>query len=345
VQENATDWILVQDSTIDDIDQRLAHAVQVSPRASWSAHAPIVGADPVTLARRWQRMSEEGLVYVTGYSANPGDAPLAIVEIECPPGETLGVAEELSQDGEAFTIDLTSGGRDIVVTLATANSAALSSYVLERISPLARIRSMRTQLVSQTVADARNWRLKALNQSEIAAAAAADPLPRRVSPRLHPELERDLMLELGRDGRASAREIAERMGVTPRRVRDGIAALRASGSLVIRVDVARSFTAWPVYAWYFLRVPATMVGKVGPQLSRMDEVRLVVNTVGEYNMIMAVWLRTLHDVQRLEAILEDKMPGLVIADRSVVLRTVKHLGHMLDEGGFATGETVWLPLG
>jgi hypothetical protein len=55
---------------------------------------------------------------------------------------------------------------------------------------------------------------------------------------------------------------------------------------------------------------------------------------------MAVWLRTLQDVNRLEAIIEERLPGVTIADRSVVLRTVKHLGHFLDQHGQATGVTV-----
>jgi hypothetical protein len=86
-----------------------------------------------------------------------------------------------------------------------------------------------------------------------------------------------------------------------------------------------------------------MVAAVGPQLGRMEEVRLVVTAVGEYNVIMAVWLRTLQDVNRLEAVIESRLPGVTIADRSVVLRTVKHLGHILDERGQATGETVPMP--
>jgi hypothetical protein len=56
--------------------------------------------------------------------------------------------------------------------------------------------------------------------------------------------------------------------------------------------------------------------------------------------MLAVWLHTLDDVQRLEALIEAKLAGVQIADRSLVLRTVKHLGHLMDERGHATGRTV-----
>ncbi|MGH1549645.1 Lrp/AsnC family transcriptional regulator [Leifsonia poae] len=329
----------MQDSALTDLDQRLIHAVQIAPRAPWSALAPIVGADPVTLARRWNRLTEEGLVYVTGYGATPTSL-LSLIEFECIPGETLNVATALAADREAFTIDLTAGGRDIVVSLITDGPGALSSWTLERIRTIAGVRSMRTHLVSQPIADARNWRLRALSRSEIAAVESADRRPGVPLPRLTPEQLASLTEQLAIDGRTPIADIAERAGIAPRKVRDAITALRSSGRLVIRVDIARAQTPWPVYAWYFLRVPASMVAAVGPQLGRMEEVRLVVTTVGEYNVIMAVWLRTLQDVNRLEAVIEERLPGVSIADRSVVLRTVKHLGHFLDERGQASGETV-----
>jgi DNA-binding Lrp family transcriptional regulator len=332
----------MQEMTLDDLDQRLIHALQVSPRAPWSALAPIVGADAVTLSRRWSRLTGEGLVYVTGYGW--GDAgQLALIEIECSPGETLAVAKALATDREAFTIDLTAGGRDIMLSLATNGTAAVASWTLERIRGVPGVRAMRTHLVSEVVTDARSWRLRALSKEEVARVAALDARTPGGAVRLRPEQWRSVGEALAADARIATSELAGRAGLSPRRARDALAAVRASGRFVMRVDVARAHTPWPIYAWYFLRVPAAMVARVGPQLGRMDEVRLVVTTVGEYNVIVAVWLRTLQDVGRLEAIVEERLPGVTIADRSVVLRSTKHLGHLLDEHGLATSETVPMP--
>jgi len=342
MQEVRQNRPVVQETVLDDLDQRILHALQISPRAPWSALGPIVGADPVTLARRWQRLVESGVAYVTVYGSRPGSRG-ALIEIDCPPGDTLAVAEELAQDEEALTIDLTAGGRDVLVTLMAEDDQALSSWVLERTRSLSRIRSMRTHLVTDFVTDARSWRLRALSTSEVSAVQAVEPRAATRRARLDAAQVRKLMRELSQDGRASATHLAEHLGTSPRTVRDAITDLRSSGRLVIRVDVARAYTAWPVYGWYFLRVPVGVVGRVGQQLGRLDEVRLVVNTVGGCNIIMAVWLRTLNDVAHLEAILEEKLPGVVIADRSVVLRTYKHLGHLLDARGFATGAVVPVP--
>ena len=332
----------MQDFALDDLDQRLIHAIQISPRAAWTALAPIVGVDAVTLARRWARLRETGLVYATGY-ATGGPGAIALIEIECTPGETLDVAAALIHDPQAVSIDITAGGRDIVVTLAAPGPAALSQWTLERIRGVGHVRTMRTHLVSHTLADASSWRLRALTTAEAAAVTAIEPAAPVRPPRLTPEARIGLLAALGADGRASASAIGAAIGVSAQRVRNAILAMRRSGQLAIRVDVARAQTPWPISAWYFLRVPSAMVAQIGPLLTRLDEVRLVVNTVGQYNVIMAVWLRTLQDVGRLEAIIEDRLPGVTIVDRSVVLRTVKHMGHFLDAGGFATGEAVPIP--
>lgn len=332
----------VQERELSHLDLRLIHAVQVSPRASWTALATILGADPVTLSRRWARLEREGIVYLTAYGVG-STRLLVLVEVECNPSETLSVADALAYDAEVVTIDLTAGGRDMLLTLGIEDLAALAEWTLERIRGVPGIRAMRTHLASEIVRDARGWRLRELSPDEVARVEAAERPAPSAPVRLNAEQRRRLAEELAYDGRARTSDLARRVGTSPGRVRDAIAQWRATGRLAIRVDIARRYTPWPIYAWYFLRVPASMTERVGVQLGRIKAVRLVVNTVGEYDVIMAVWVRTLQEVAGLEAVIEERLPGVSIADRSVVLRTTKHLGHLLDREGRATGEKVRIP--
>jgi hypothetical protein len=59
--------------------------------------------------------------------------------------------------------------------------------------------------------------------------------------------------------------------------------------------------------------------------------------VGQHDLAVDVWTRTLDDVQRLEATIEEQLPGVQIVDRALVLRTVKLMGRLLDESGRARG--------
>lgn len=109
----------------------------------------------------------------------------------------------------------------------------------------------------------------------------------------------------------------------------------------LRTEIVRSLSGWPVSAWYFLSVPAAQTESVGSRLSRIEEIRTVISVVGRYNIAMAVWMRTLSDVSRLEAATEWQLPDVRIADRSVVTRTTKLVGNLLDDSGRAVGYVPW----
>ena len=65
-------------------------------------------------------------------------------------------------------------------------------------------------------------------------------------------------------------------------------------------------------------------------LSSALEVRSCAVTAGPHNLVIDVGLRALDDVHAFEAHLSRRLPKLSIQDRSVVLRTVKHMGRLLD---------------
>ncbi|MCC4321969.1 Lrp/AsnC family transcriptional regulator [Streptomyces malaysiensis] len=327
-----------QDYDLDELDRRLIHALQINPRARWAALAPIIGVDAVTLARRWERIVEAGIAWVSGHPGPELRGPSAILEIEAHPAATLGLAQEISADSEAFTVDLTAGGREMLVLVATSSMDALTEYLMMRIPKLDGIRATRAHLFTSPFVHGGQWRLRSLSAEEIAAVERSIEVSRSPRGRVDSQLEDQLLRLLGADGRATVAYLARTVGVGQRRVRDAIAAMTAQGRLDTRLDMAKAQSGRPVHAWYFLRVPAALVQRVGSVLTRISEIRLAVSTVGQYNLILAVWLPTLAGVQRLEAVLEEKLPGVSIADRCVVLRTVKKEGHRLNAHGHATGE-------
>jgi DNA-binding Lrp family transcriptional regulator len=323
---------------LDELDRRLIHALQISPRARWAALAPVLGMDAVTLGRRWERIVGAGVAWVCGHPGPELIGPSAMVEIDADPAATLGLAQEISSDREAFTVDLTAGGREMLVLVAAASMDALTEYLLSRLPGLDGVRGIRTHLFSSAFTHGGQWRLRSLSAEEIKAVERSVEVTRSPAERVDRQLEEQLLGLLGSDGRATVASLARTLGAGQRRVRDAVAAMTARGRLDIRVDMAKAQTGRPFHAWYFLRVPAALVERVGSVLKRVGEVRLAVSGVGQYNLILAVWLPTLADVQRFEVVIEQKLPGVVIADRSVVLRTVKKEGHQLDARGHTTGE-------
>jgi len=63
----------------------------------------------------------------------------------------------------------------------------------------------------------------------------------------------------------------------------------------------------------------------------------VLAAAGPFNLLVAVWLRTVADGQELETQIMRKLPHVDVGDRSVVIRPYKLGGRLLDPQGFALG--------
>ncbi|MGI6879412.1 Lrp/AsnC family transcriptional regulator [Microbacterium sp. gxy059] len=304
--------------------------MQIEPRASWIDLAPVVGADAGTLARHWEALRRRGDAWITGH---PRHGQLALVELECEPSRLSAVMASLEHDPQVWVLDLTSGSRDLLVTVFARDLPSLSAYVIPRIGDLPGVRSARTHIVGEVLVEGSSWRLRALAKDEAARVPApAAPRP-RAARRIPDEVRRAVETELWRDGRATVAEIARRHDVAPQRVSDAIATMRQRGELMMRTDLARGATGWPVYTWYFVEAPARTVEAARTTIAGVPEVRLAVTTSSRYNLVLAVWLRRLSDVNRFEIALERALPGARIADRSVVLRIASLMGRPLDEDG------------
>lgn len=321
----------------DAVDLRLVHALQIDPRASWSDLAPVVGADAVTLTRRWNRLSASGLAWISAYRPSEGRPTFALIEVECSPGSAVATFEALAQNPDIISADFTAGSRDLIITLVAKTERDVTTFVLHGLGEIPSIRAARTHLVTDIIKDGGSWRLRELTAAEVQRIPPVRP-PRNRAPKQVPdELRRVIESELAIDGRASTSDIAAKAGTTSQRVSDAISTLRTNRELLFRTDIARPHSGWPVHAWYFMQVPASSIERLRDSLARIEEVRLAVRAASKYNLIMSVWLRNLDDVQRLEVLLERSIQGAQIGDRSLVIQTGKHLGRMLDDDGRAAG--------
>lgn len=320
----------MQDHVLSVDERRLLHALQVQPRAPWATIASALGSDAVTLARRWARLQEQGIAWIAVYRATE-HLTTALVEVQCPPSETVRIAEELTRDHEVLTIDVTTGGRDLLLTLVCEGRDALARFVLDRMGTLPEIRALRTHLATATIADARKWRLRELDASETA--ALEPPAPPERLPKLDHGTAARLREVLARDPRITVTALAAELGVTQPRASGLLASALASGEVVLRTEIARPFSGWPVYAWYFLDVDPLQRAAAVQRLTRLSESRLVASVVGGYDIALAVWLRSIDDVARIETWFAEHVPGVRVADRSVVLRTPYHLRKRIDAEG------------
>jgi DNA-binding Lrp family transcriptional regulator len=334
---------MVQESAaiplLDELDRAIVHALQIYPRAPWSLVGDVLEVDPVTVSRRWRRMEQSGLAWVTAYPrlTNADHAITAVIEIDTEPGASGEVATTLARRPNAVNVKETAGGRDLIVSVQAPTVRSLTRFLSDHLGTTEGVAGTRTHLATGVPAEGSNWRLRSLDshQHERLQAAARAALARG-RPGPWDDLDAQLVTLLSTDGRMPLGRLAHAANTSVTTTRRRLQQLIGT-RLQLRCDLARPVSGWPMAAVYFASVPAEKLTETSRALATVPEVRSCAITAGPHNLMVDVWLRELSDVHTLEAYLSSRLPPLVVDDRAVVLRTVKHMGRLLDEQGRCCG--------
>jgi DNA-binding Lrp family transcriptional regulator len=324
---------------IDELDLALVDALRVDPRAPWSRLAGPLGVDPATLSRRWARLSAAGDAWVACYPSADriGHGLTALVELECRADQVSAVAAALARDPQAASIEVVTGGADLLLTVGALDTGALTRYVLDRVAVLPGVLRTRTSLVERTLREGSRWQDGALDpeQREAIGRAAAGPQPS--GPGREAALDRSLLLALGADGRMPYAELAQRTGAPASTVRRRLAELRGSGRLVLRCDASPRLTGHPVGVLLWLELPPARLEAAAAGLAELPQTRMCALTVGAANLALYLLVRRLPELRRFEEELGHRLPDAAVRGRQVTLRTVKLVGRLLDPEGRACG--------
>ena len=324
--------------SVTELDLALVNALQVRPRATWAELAGPLGATASTLARRWQRLSGDGLAWVTavpGRESSLGTCS-AFATIRCRHGARDLVAEWLTERPEVATIETTLGGTDLLCDVFSSGLRGLGRFLTEELDRVDGIVSTEAVLITSVYFEGTRWRLRALDSTQISALAheRSKPLPQPVS---LDAVDHALLDELVRDGRLTWIELARRTGVSTATARRRVTRLSTAGIVAFRCDVADSLAGWPIPVSLTGSARASELDSICRGLAALPECRLVAAVTGRANIFATLWVRTPADAQRLEAAISERVPAMRITDRIVGLHTQKRMGHLLDHEGRRVG--------
>ncbi|NDL57865.1 Lrp/AsnC family transcriptional regulator [Phytoactinopolyspora mesophila] len=325
----------MQDSNVlDELDLEIVNALQLAPRARWADLAPILGADPTTLARRWQRLTDDGIARITVVPrrGTVSQQSVAYVELRCANGAIPKVTARLAADPDVLTIHHTAGFAQLMIVLTAG--PRLPDYLLNRIGPISGVLDYAVHIITDLPFETDRWHIRALtadqhNRLRALGVGAGDgrSLEGRVT-----DLDRELVTRLCVDGRASYQELADQTGVSAPAVARRLNRLLRARVIGLRCDVSRRRLGLP--GAVFLRGTLdraefrTAMGELG---ARIPELRLITAVAGASNSQLSVWLRSIADLFQVEERLARELPSLRVTDRIVVLRTIKLMGHILDD--------------
>jgi DNA-binding Lrp family transcriptional regulator len=324
-------------------DAQLIDALQIAPRAPWAAVAEHLGISAVTAAKRWQRLTEEGLAWVTvapGMAAHRPEC-FAYVEITCHPRRLLAVAETIARHTLAVTVEIVTGSA-VLVTVCSADLPTLSSYVLDHLSAVEGVISTSLRIATRLYSEGSAWRLRVINETTAAALerlrSEAPPEGDRPAPMgSMPSLAKAISSQLATDGRTSYAELAERADTSPTTARRWVCDLLGSGILILRTDVSAQDAGWPVEAYVWANAPISTLRDTACQLSQLRQARLTATVAAGPVIALSTWLRTVEELHRLELTIAELLPQLQVVDRLIVLRVVKRMGRLINGDGRSAG--------
>lgn len=330
-----------ESGSVSELDLALVHALQIRPRAAWSDLAPSLGVTAVTLARRWERLTEEGLAWL---SAVPGPAfsrsrCTAFVLVSCRPAARERLAARIAGLDEAATVELTApGGADLLLDVPAPDVAGVHRFVEERLARLPGVTGVECLFATSLYTEGSRWRLGSLDSAQLSALGRADRTDSDGEPSTAAlgEVDRALLDALARDGRLGLAALAERLGTSAATVRRRLGRLTRSGTVAFRCDTARSLTGLPVSVTFRGRAPVREVNGLHRTLATLPGCRLVAAVTGGANVLATYWLPGIGGVQHHETAMSARLPSLDVTDRLVGVRTVKRMGHLLDADGRRT---------
>ncbi|WP_436777360.1 Lrp/AsnC family transcriptional regulator [Yinghuangia sp. YIM S09857] len=327
---------------LDELDLQLVHALQLVPRAAWTDLAPILGASPATLARRWRRMESAGAAWTTCHPGLRYGAQLpvdvaAFVEVSVVPGRVVEVAARLARHRQTVAIEHLTGDRDLLVSVIAVDAGRLADYLQTHLPSVPGITRIRVQMPLRMYQESGAWRLRTLDRDQRRRLAE---LPRPRPDHAAQPLDADdvaVLTCLGPDGRLSTAELARRLNLSGVTAARRLARLVGSGYARFRCEVARSLTGWPVTATWWLRIPSGELDSVAAELITIGDVRMCASITGPANLMLVMWLRHSADVGSLQAEWSRRFPRMDVLDSALTLQAMKSMGRLLDADGYSTG--------
>jgi DNA-binding Lrp family transcriptional regulator len=317
----------VEALTLDALDRRLVHALQVDARASFGRIAEVLVVSDRTLARRYRRLCAAGALRVVGMaSARALGQEDWLVRLRCLPDAAAGIADVLAARTDTSWVGIVSGGAEI-----TCLTRASGGLVLRTMPRSPRIRDATAQRLLRSVAGVDGWprRLAALTVEEIAALRATAPVPRAVgAPVVLTGADQRALELLGRDGRVGYAALAVATGWSASAVARRIVELRRSGTLVFDVDVDPRLFGAGTEEMLWLTVAPDALDTAGEALSRHPDVAFAAVTTGATNLIAYVACADDDDLYERVLLPVGRIPGVRHIDLTPIARQVSRSGRV-----------------
>ncbi|WP_405431976.1 Lrp/AsnC family transcriptional regulator [Streptomyces anulatus] len=336
--------------TLDALDRRLVHALQLDGRLPFSRIAAAVGVPERTVARRYHRLRSRLALRVVGLVDGRRTGMLDwIVRVRCAPEAVETLAVLLARRDDTSWIAPLVGGTELTCMIRTPPPGDDGRRpFFEQLARTAGVREVRAACVLRPVAGVGGWagRMDALGEAEQCLLLPPRPAPTDPAHPTDPADPTDptdptdqtealpvlspadsaLLRALAQDGRADLRRLASASGCSESTVRRRIGQLRDSGVLAFEVEIDPALFGYPIEALLWLDVPPAGLRTVAEGLAGHRQVAFAALTTGPSSVFVMVECRS---VSGLHAYVTDELAalhGITRIESAVTQRRTKRAG-------------------
>lgn len=272
--------------SLDELDQRIAAALQVDGRAPWRKIAAVLGEPERSVARRGNDLLSSGAVAVVGMLTH---AESAVLRLRSTPGMARMTTEALAQRSDCNFSYMTTGSSDCVAELMF-DQGMLPQILGTEIPAMVGVQSAHSYPVLRYFRTIRGWRSGVLTAPEVAAMASEYTADHTDFPRRDESTPQDLRIAtvLAENGRASFDEIARRAGTSETTASRRTEWLLRQGLVQLRSLVEPSLVGLPVEAILWIRAEPRSVEAIGSELAALREVRYAAALAGDFHIVANV---------------------------------------------------------
>ncbi len=313
-------------SIVDELDRRIAAALQVNGRASWLQVARAVGSSESTAARRAQRMIDEGKIRVVAI-ADPiecGFGYPVLMQLKCEIGAASRVAYVLAERSDVRFLALVTGTFDIVMEIIVPSRRYLAGVLLEEIHRVGGIKETATETVLRNFKMSYDWSRGLLgNTSDVLESSASVQNDSGIKPQTLDAVDLQLYELLREDGRRSFSELASLAGVSESMARRRVDALRGRGCIRFATLLEPYLLGYDVECFCWIRADLSQLEQAARMLAARREVRYLSATIGHSDLICEIIMHSQDDFYEFSTKTLGRLPGVRNVEVGLELQTVK----------------------
>jgi DNA-binding Lrp family transcriptional regulator len=323
---------------VDALDRRLVHALLHDARLPFRRIADVLDSSEQTIARRYRRLREAGVVRVVALRDPRRYRENVFVRIRTKPGAAAPIGDSLAGRDDVSWVMLATGGTEVTCAMRSDDPRARDALILERLPKVGQVTDVFSATLLHVFGDgpSADWHalddpldadeseaLRARRQRPGELAAGAD------EPVLAPEDE-DLLRHLAIDGRMSFAALAAAVGRSEASVARRVGALLDRGTLFARTEIAAALLGFHTIATLWLTVAPSSLERVGAEIAAHPEVEFSGAVSGSANLVVSVICRDNPDLYRYLTRRLGSIDAIRESEIVVAVRRLKQAGTIMD---------------